>query len=124
VRGDNNFTVQKQTNGQWLVRAGTNFPADALLMEFWLGGLTNFPTEIEKTVVADFSVYGLAPPALRYTVKFGPEARGLAPAEIDFGALTNGRVFERRADELFVNTISANDFQRLPRVSWQLRDRS
>jgi hypothetical protein len=124
VRGDNNFTVQKQANGPWQVLAGANFPADPLLMEFWLAGFTNIPTEIEKTVVADSSVYGLTRPALRYTVKFGPQASGLAPAQIDFGALTNGRVFERRADELFVNTISANDFDRLPRVSWQLRDRA
>jgi hypothetical protein len=124
VRSDSNFTVQKQTNGQWQVQAGAVFPADALLMDFWLGGLTNIPTEIEKTVVADSSAYGLTPPALRYTLKFAHEARGLAPVQIDFGASTNGRVFEHRADELFVNTISAGDFGRLPRAPWQLRDRS
>ena len=124
VRGDSSFTVRKQTNGQWQVLAGAVFPADALLMEFWLGGLTNIPTEIAKTVVADSSAYGLTPPALRYILKFGPEARGLAPVQIDFGASTNGRVFERRADELFVNTINAGDFGRLPGASWQLRDRS
>jgi hypothetical protein len=124
ARGDNSFTVQKQSNGQWQVLAGTNFPADALLMEFWLAGLTNIPTEIEKTVVTDFSIYGLTRPALRYTLKFAAEGGSPPPVQIDFGAVTNDRVFERRADELFVNTISANDFDRLPRLSWQLRDRS
>lgn len=124
VRSDNTFTVQKLTNGQWMVRAGPDFPADVQLMEFWLNGLTNIPTEIEKTVVADPSVYGLTRPALRYTLKFNRDAGGLAPVQIDFGASTNGRVFERRTDELFVNTISEADFDRLPRAPWQLRDRS
>jgi hypothetical protein len=124
VRGDDNFTAQKQSNGQWQVLAGTRFTADALLMEDWLAGFTNIATEIEKTVVADFSDYGLSRPALRETVKFGPAAGGLAPAQIDFGAVHNGRVFERRADESSVNTISREEFDRLPRVSWQLRDRS
>jgi hypothetical protein len=125
VRGDDSFSVQKQTNGQWVVRAVTSFTADATLMEDWLASLTNITTEIEKTVVADFSEYGLSSPALQYTFKFGPGVQGLAPTQIDFGAVRNGRVFERRADESpIVNTISQNDSDRLPRVSWQLRDRS
>ncbi len=124
VRGEDAFTVQKQSNGQWQVQAGTSFIADALLMEDWLGGLTNIPTEIEKTVVADFSPYGLTRPALHYTVKFGPAAGGLPAAQIDFSTVHNDKVSERRADESSVNTISGGDFDRLPRVSWQLRDRS
>ena len=124
ARGGDNFAVRKQTNGQWEVFAATHFAADALLIEDWLASLTNIATEIEKTVVVDFAAYGLTNPVLRYTAQFGAEAGGLAPAQIDFGAARGGRVFERRTDESFVNTISTNDFERLPRVSWQLRDRS
>jgi hypothetical protein len=99
------------------------FPADATLMEYWLAGLTNVPTEIVKTVVTDFSPYGLNHPALQYTVRFGPEAGAQAEARIEFGTNQAGNVFERRLGEDPVNTISPGDFDRLPRVSWQLRDR-
>jgi hypothetical protein len=123
VRGEDDFVVQKQTNGQWIVAAGKTFPADAMLMDFWLAGLTNVPTEIVKTVVTDFSPYGLNHPALQYTVRFGPEAGAAAEARIEFGTNQTGNVFERRLGEDPVNTVSPGDFDRLPRVSWQLRDR-
>ncbi|MGA2749348.1 MAG: DUF4340 domain-containing protein [Verrucomicrobiota bacterium] len=122
VRGDDDFVVRKQTNGTWEVAAAETFPADAILMQDWLGELSNMPTEIEKAVVADFSEYGLSHPKLHYTVQFAAKA-GTAAAQIDFGINQSGKVFERRADEDFVNTISREDFERLPRVSWQLRDR-
>jgi hypothetical protein len=123
VRGDDDFVVRKQTNGQWLVEAGKSFAADATLIDYWLAGLTNVPTEIVKTVVTDFSPYGLNHPALQYTVRFGPEAGAQAEARIEFGTNQTGNVFERRLGEDPVNTISPGDFDRLPRVSWQLRDR-
>jgi uncharacterized protein DUF4340 len=123
VRGDDDFVVRKQTNGQWVVEAGKSFPADASLMEYWLDGFTNVPTEIVKTVVTDFSPYGLNHPALQYTVRFGPEAGPQAEARIEFGTNQTGNVFERRLGEDPVNTVSAEEFDRLPRVSWQLRDR-
>ena len=67
--------VRKQTNGQWLVEAGKSFPADAELMDYWLAGLTNVPTEIVKTVVTDFSPYGLTNPVLHI-----PSASNRKPA--------------------------------------------
>jgi hypothetical protein len=123
VQGDDDFVVRKQTNGQWVVAAGKSFPADATLMEYWLAGLTNVPTEIVKTVVTDFSPYGLTNPVLQYTVRFGPEAGAQTEARIEFGTNQTGNVFERRLGEDPVNTVSPGDFDRLPRVSWQLRDR-
>ncbi len=123
VRGEDDFVVRKQTNGQWLVTDDKTFPADAILMEEWLACLTNVPTEIAKTVVTDFSAYGLSHPALQYTVRCGPEAGAQAEAHLDFGTNKAGKVFERRLREDFVNTISADGFDRLPRASWQLRDR-
>jgi hypothetical protein len=105
------------------VAAGKSFPADATLMEYWLAGLTNVPTEIVKTVVTDFSPYGLTNPVLQYTVRFGPEAGAQTEARIEFGTNQTGNVFERRLGEDPVNTVSPGDFDRLPRVSWQLRDR-
>ena len=124
VQGDDNFVVQKQTNGEWLVKAGARqYPADATLMDDWLASLTNVTTEIAKTVVTDFSEYGLSHPVLQYAVRFGPAAGGQAEARLEFGTNQAGKVFERRLGEDGVNTVSAEDFASLPRVSWQLRDR-
>ncbi|HEY3864252.1 MAG TPA: DUF4340 domain-containing protein [Verrucomicrobiae bacterium] len=124
VQGDDNFTVEKQTNGQWLVKAGgEQFPADAGLMEYWLAGLTNVPTEIVKNVVTEYSEYGLTNPALRYAVRFSPKAGERTEARIEFGTNQAGKVFEHRLGEDGVNTIAEEDYSRLPRISWQLRDR-
>jgi hypothetical protein len=129
VQGADQFVVQKQTNGEWQVLAGRQFPADALLMEFWLESLTNLETEIQKTVVADFAPYGLSHPALHYALHFPPSAGNQAAPQIDFGTNLSGQVFERRLDEGFVdegfvvNTMDRQAFEYLPRASWQLRDR-
>jgi hypothetical protein len=92
-------------------------------MEYWLAAFTNVSTEIVKTVVTEFSEYGLGHPALQYTVRFGPEEGAQAEARLEFGTNQTGKVFERRLGEDGVNTINAEDFAQLPRVSWQLRDR-
>jgi hypothetical protein len=122
--GEDDFAVRKLTNGQWEVNGRQNFPADTTLMEEWLGALTNIPTAIEKTVVADFSEYGLSRPALRYSIQFGPEAGSNSVSQLEFGTNKNGKVFERRTDEDFVNTIGREEFDRMPRASWQMRDRN
>ncbi len=125
VQGEGRFAVQKQTNGQWQVRAGTTFPADAGLMRDWLASFTNIQTQIEKTVATDFADYGLTPPLLQYTLQADGGAAGPSNiiARIEFGASKSGKIFERRPDESFVNLISPDDFNRLPRAAWQLRDR-
>ncbi len=128
VQGEGRFAVQKQSNGQWLVRTETNFPADAALMRDWLASFTNIPTQIEKTVAtdSDFAEYGLKHPLLQYTLQADGGAVGLSNtviAQIEFGSTNAGKIFERRLDELSVNLISPEDFNRLPRAAWQLRDR-
>jgi hypothetical protein len=126
VQGEGRFAVQKQTNGQWQVRAETTFPADAGLMRDWLASFTNIKTQIEKTVATDFADYGLTPPLLQYTLQADGGAAGPSNtviARIEFGANKSGKIFERRPDESFVNLISPEDFNRLPRAAWQLRDR-
>jgi hypothetical protein len=125
VRGDDSFTVLKQTNGQWRVEADkTSFPADTQLMADWLAAFTNVPTAIVKTVVTDFSPYGLVHPALQYTLRFSGASGSQALAQVDFGLDTNGLVFERRQGEDCVNSLAPGDYFRLPCVSWQLRDRA
>jgi len=76
-----------------------------------------------KTIVTDFAPYGLSNACLQYIVRFSAAAGTHNEARISFGTNAAGKVFERRLDEDFVNTISADDFSLLPRVSWELRDR-
>jgi hypothetical protein len=123
VHGEDEFSARKETNGLWEIRGRETFLSDATLMKDWLEGLAGIPTTIEKTTVADFSPYGLDHPSLRYTVRSGPAAGSHAEAQLSFGTNKTGEVFERRADEYFVNTIVREEFDRLPRASWQLRDR-
>jgi hypothetical protein len=126
VQGESRFAVEKQTNGQWLVRAATNFPADDILMRDWLACFTNIQTQIEKTVATDLAVYGLKRPLLQYKLQGGGGAGGQSNnlvAQIEFGTNKSGGIFERRPDETFVNLINPDDFNRLPRAAWQLRDR-
>ena len=123
AHGEDDFSVRKETNGQWEVHAGKDFSADAALMADWMLALTNISTAIEKTVVADFSEYGLVHPALRYSIRFGLEAGSNASVQIEFGTNKAGQVFERRTDEDFVNTISRDEFDRLPQAHWQMRNR-
>ncbi len=102
TRGEDNFIVRKATNGAWNVEGRENFQADAGLMEFWLSTLTNITTAIEKTVVADFTEYGLTNPALRYTIQFNPGLGSNSVAHLEFATNKNGQVFERRTDEDFL----------------------
>ena len=44
-------------------------------------------------------------------------------AQFQFGTNQAGRVFEHRIGEDSVNTLGADEYEHLPRASWQLRDR-
>lgn len=123
VRGtghDGTFDVQKQGDGHWEISGAAPFPADADLMRSWLASFTNIHVQIEKTVATDLQPYGLAHPPLQYTL-FGPSNAVIA--QIQFGANSNGVIFEHRPDESSVNVVNPNDFAGLPRFAWQLRDR-
>lgn len=122
VEGENHFSARKLSDGRWDVHSATTFPADTELMRDWLASFTNIQTQIEAAVAPDFAKYGLAHPALEYTLQTGESSNSVI-ARIDFGVKSNGKVFERRPDELSLNYINAWDFDRLPRADWQLRDR-
>jgi hypothetical protein len=131
VSAQDHFTVRQQTNGQWAVCGAHTFAADQVLVEDWLSAFTNIEVEIEQTVVADVASadaasYGLAKPVAQYILKSALTGAGKSNqivAQIQFGASQSNRVFERRADESSVNSISREQFDRFPRASWQLRDR-
>jgi hypothetical protein len=123
VQGADSFAVRAGNGGEWTVSHGQEkFPADAILMRDWLASFTNVQTQIEATVANDFKPYGLDHPVLQYRVEKAAAGMPLI-AEIDFGATTNGKIFERRPDERSINSVKSADFDRLPRAAWALRDR-
>ena len=76
--GLEDFTVRRQTNGQWLVTEPYNFPADTNLMRAFIQRLANLKVvpghngdfAVKDAVTPEeFPKYGLAPPALKYIFK-------------------------------------------------------
>ena len=130
VRGEDDFSIQQQTNGTWRVLP-KDFPADTDLVGDLLAKLSDMPiVEFVNDVViaADLPAYGLAPPARQYLLKSAATNSSAAPTnslivELDFGTNLAEKVFARRADETFVYAVKAADFHRLPAAGWQLRDR-
>ena len=124
VTGSEHFGVRRAPLGLWEVSTtNQTFPADAVFMQEWLAGLTNVELAIEKMVVADWTPYGLATPQVVYKLQGAGGGSNRLLAQIDFGASAAGGTFERREDESSANVIPSAEYDRLPRVSWQLRDR-
>jgi hypothetical protein len=130
VHGDDNFTLQHQTNGSWLVQP-QNFLADSNSMAGFLASLGNLQVTLVKDVVTvtdpDLALkYGLASPSRRFTLKTatGPgDSTNTTIVQLDFGATNEDRIFARRADEESVYAVSLEEFKRLPSASWLMRNR-
>jgi hypothetical protein len=130
VHGQEDFSVQQQTNGLWRVLP-EGFAADADLVKALLSALSALPiVEFTKDVVIapDLPAYGLGSPARQYILR-SPATNtpaGLTNAilaELDFGTNQTDKVYARRADESFVYAVRLADFQRLPAAGWQMRER-
>ncbi|MCX6905382.1 MAG: DUF4340 domain-containing protein, partial [Verrucomicrobia bacterium] len=125
VRGDEPFTLRRQTNDTWL--AGENLTAESSFIHDWLQRLSQLQvTEYVKDVVTDFSNYGLAQPSRQYVLKTSvTNAAGLTNAildELQFGTNTQEKIYVRRADEDSVYAINYMAYYRMPAAVWQLRD--
>ena len=128
VTGPQNFTLQRQTNGAWIVTDPQPLLADPELVREWLGFLARLEGDVEKDVVTDFASYGLAPPARLYSLKnTWTNAAGALTnqvlAQLEIGVRGEEKIFARRSDENSVYSIARADFTRLPSATWQLRDR-
>ena len=131
VDGTNRSSLQRQAEGGWRLLPD-QLSADENLAAELFSILTNLEVKFVNDVVnpADLPQYGLAPPLYRVLLRSKgaplPAAATNTPVlELDFGFGTNGqdKIFAKRTDESFVYAISTNDFARLPKASWQLRDR-
>jgi uncharacterized protein DUF4340 len=127
VRGEQNFSVRKQTNNLWFVTEPEFMPADSDLMRDWLNQLSFVEGQVEKDVVTDFAPYGLATPSRQYILKATATNSVGAPtnrivAQLEVGARRDKTIFARGGDDT-VYTLPASAFDRLPLAAWQLRDR-
>jgi hypothetical protein len=130
VRGQDSFSLQRQTNDAWRVLP-QNFPADAGLVKDLLSSLSGLQiVEFITDVVTapDLPRYGLAAPVRQYILRSAPTNSPAGPtnmviAEVDFGTNQADKVFARRADEGFIYAVKLADFQHLPAASWQMRER-
>ena len=124
MRGADSFSLQRKGNS-WAIPAEPDFPVDSDLANDVLTLLSRVEVDIEKDVVTDFASYGLAQPALEYTLKKSGSPSNSIFAQINFGTNQPGKVFARRLDEYSdtVNSIHPDQYARLPRASWQFRDR-
>lgn len=124
VRGDDQFSLLRQDNG-WILRGATNLVVDPELVRDILNFLGKAEVDIEKEVVADFTAYGLKTPVLQYTLWAPRAPSNSVVAQIDFGTNQVDKIFVRRLDEYpdTVNSMPLGEYNRLPRASWQFRDR-
>lgn len=141
VCGQENFTLQRQTNEVWrIITKSQNLSADPNRMRDFieaLGKLEIAPSPGQfavKDVVteSDFPTYGLATPVRKYILKrtITNNAAGvtnLVVAEMDFGSINkDNKIFARRGDrpeETSVYAVKVEDFQTLPATSLALRER-
>jgi len=128
IRGEENFSVQRQTNDTWRVLP-QDLPTDEASIKELISVFGSLHVEFVWGVVTEAGLtnYGLAPPLRQYT--FYARAEGAVGAsnnvlaELQFGTNQQAKVFVRRTDEPAVYSIPTNDFQRLPAAGWQLRGR-
>jgi hypothetical protein len=130
IRGEEIFSIERQTNGAWRLLPG-NSPADPSLAEGFLSALGSLQiVHFVKDVVTppDWPTYGLSSPARQYTLKAAtndppPGLSNSVLVELSFGVTNADKVYVRRADESSVYAIKLADFELLPGAAWQFRPR-
>jgi hypothetical protein len=126
VQGQDNFSLQWQTNNSWQV-VPQDFPADQTLAARLARSLSELQViDFEKDSVTEpeRATFGLGSPARKYTIAWAASPMATnSPTELDFGTNAAGQVFARRVGEVAVYGIAPLDFETLPSASWEMRDR-
>lgn len=124
-QGSRAFQLERREASGWRIVPG-NAPADPQAVERLLAQLATLEiVDIAKEVVTDLDLhtYGLAPPALRITLRQTPGDTNTALAILETGAFRDNRVFARVPGEQPVYALYPSDVEQLPTAAWELRDR-
>ena len=128
MRGETNadtYTLQSHGAAGWAL-LGEKFPADEENVLALVKLLVGFRVqEFVKDVVtpADLQSFGLATPARQVTLRSVAGDTNSVIAQLLFSAAQTNKVFVKRADEDFVYSLAADEFNRLPESGWEFRER-
>lgn len=127
VEGSEKFVVQRQGTNGWMVSGPQPMAADPDLVREWLNRLATLEGNVEKDVVTDFSMYGLAPAVRQYSLRStSTNVAGVLTnrllASIALSTVQGEKVFARGSEDS-VYSLKLSDVDSLPSAPWQLRDR-
>jgi hypothetical protein len=128
VIGQDDFTLQWETNNLWRVLPPQNFPADQLMATRLARTLSDLQAassdDTASAADAESPRYGFKQPARQFVISWTPSAKATnPPTKLDFGTGTNGQIFARRMGEFPLYEIAPADYEALPTASWEMRDR-
>jgi len=127
-RGGDAFGLQRETGNIWRA-SGQSFPVDPGLVNDLSAALNALQIVQFKDAVTepDLSANGLASPSRQIIMRSASTnaagSTNLVIADLSFGATNEGRIFVRRADENPIYAVLLAEFQKLPAVVWQFRER-
>ncbi len=127
VKGPEDFTLVRQTNGIWRAEDEFETRMDPQLMEHFVNQLTSLEAvELAREVVTDHAEFGLDKPLHSYRIfKSGTNLNGGATnqlvAGIDFGKSEVDRTFARRHDENAVYVVERGALLGLPQSLFQIQ---
>ncbi|HUR44932.1 MAG TPA: DUF4340 domain-containing protein [Candidatus Saccharimonadales bacterium] len=128
VDAQEKFMVQRQGPNSWTVSATQNYNADPGLVREWLNRLATIEAAtVEKDVVTDFGLYGLAPAGRQYLLKANltnvtGNVTNRLLAQLALSPIQNQKVFARALEDS-VYSLELGAIDLLPTAAWQLRDR-
>jgi len=127
ISGEEHFNLRRQGGSTWLVSEPQPTLADSDLVRECLNLLTTVEGDVEKDVVTDFGMYGLAQPIRQYVLKTTTTnsaqiTTNIVLSQLDVGGRREGKVFAR-GPESTVYSVEPRFIDRLPAAAWQLRDR-
>ncbi len=123
--GTNGFILQRHGSNDWSL-AVEKFAADADSVDALvrlLAGLRIIDFVQDAVTLHDLQNYGLATPAREVILRSAIGDTNAVIARLLFGGTQTNEVFVKRADEDFVYGIALADFNRLPELGWEFRDR-
>jgi len=127
IFGEEHFNLRRQGASTWLVNEPQPTLADSDLVRECLNLLSTVEGDVEKDVVTDFGMYGLAQPIRQYVLKSTTTnsaqiTTNLVLSQLDVGGRRDGKVFAR-GSESTVYSVESRFIDRLPAAAWQVRDR-